>query len=233
MFQLNYQENGFCTGTLRLNESRWLRKFTNRPTVVSILPAFSKDRQAVEQFIIDVYAKSYGAQIGVHYPILMSVQNETGDILAALGFRYAWQDPLFLEQYLNAPVEQVLETPRFAITEIGNLASAGGGASLLLFAALSAYLEAKKQEYAVITSTDFLENRFRDMGLKPKRLAKADASLLLRKDENWGSYYDTQPRVLAGNVHQGYKRLQKVLGVTYKANKPQLITRLHYKDLQS
>jgi hypothetical protein len=233
MFQLDYQENGFCTGRLCLSESRLFSRMTARPTVVSIVPVFARDRQAVEDFIIDIYAKAYGAQIGVHYPVLMSVRDDSGDILAALGFRYAMQEPLFLEQYLSAPVEQVLDASRDYITEIGNLASAGGGASLFLFAALSAYLHSKKQQYAVITSTDFLEKRFCDMGLKPKRLAEADPALLLHKDENWGTYYDTHPRVLAGQVAQGYKRLQSVLGAHYTENTPRLIPRLHYKDERS
>lgn len=230
MFQLDYQENGFSTGQLRLNESRWFSRMTSRPTVVSIIPAFDRDREAVEDFIIDVYAQAYGAQIGVHYPILMSVRDDTGRILAALGFRYAVDEPLFLEQYLSASVEQVLDTSRTYITEIGNLASAGGGASLFLFAALSAYLHSKKQRYAVVTSTDFLEKRFRDMGLKPKWLADADPNLLLRKDENWGCYYDTHPHVLVGQIDQGYKRLQNVMGAHYTENVPRLIPRLHYKS---
>jgi hypothetical protein len=233
MFQLDYQENGFYTGRLCLNESRWFSRTTARPTVVSIVPAFAKDRQAVEDFIIGVYAKSYGAQIGVRYPVLMSVRDDTGKILAALGFRYAIQEPLFLEQYLPKPIEQVLDTPRSSITEVGNLASAGGGASLFVFAALSAYLHSKNQQYAVITSTDFLEKRFRDMGLKPKRLADADPALLLKKNENWGSYYEARPRVLSGQVDQGYKRLQSVLGAQYTENTPYLISRLHYKDERS
>ena len=74
MFQLDYQENGFCTGKLCMNESRWFSRMTSRPTVVSIVPAFSRGRQEVEDFIIGVYAKAYGAQIGVHYPVLMSVR---------------------------------------------------------------------------------------------------------------------------------------------------------------
>lgn len=233
MFQLDYQEDGFSTGKLYLNESRWFSRMTSRPTVVSIVPAFAQDRESVEDFITDIYAKSYSARIGVHYPVLMSVRNDAGCILAALGFRYAAQEPLFLEQYLSAPIEHILATPRDDITEIGNLASAGGGASLFLFAALSAYLHSKNQKYAVITSTDFLEKRFRDMGLKPRRLADANPDLLLRKNEDWGTYYDTHPRVLAGQIDQGYKRLQNVLGAHYTENVPRLLPRIHYRAEKS
>ena len=185
MFNLDYQEDGYSTGTLSLTEGAWMGRLNARPTVISIAPAFAKDSKAVEEFIIDTYAKAYGAKIGVHYPILMSVRDENGTILAALGFRYATGGDLFLEQYLTHPVEEILDTPRSTITEIGNLASSGGGASIFLFAALSAYLDGKGQTHAVITGTNFIEKRLRALGLKPICLAKANPDLLLRKDENW------------------------------------------------
>lgn len=230
MFLLDYQENGRHTGQLRMNESRWLSRLRSRPAVVSVYPAFARDRQIVEDFIIGIYARAYGARIGVHYPVLMSVRDEDGKILAALGFRYAAQEALFLEQYLAQPIEQVLQVPRCGVTEIGNLASDGGGASLFLFAALSAYLHHKNQTHAVVTGTQFLERRFHDLGLKPQRLAPADPARLLQKDENWGTYYDTDPHVMAGRVDEGYKRLQKVLGASYTETGPRLYTRLHYRD---
>lgn len=230
MLQLDYQENGQHTGLLYMPSSPWLSRLRARPAVVSIYPAFARDRDAVEDFIIGVYARAYGAQIRVHYPILMSVRDKAGDILAAVGFRYAGDETLFLEQYLKTPVEDVLQCPRSGIVEIGNLASQGGGASLFLFAALSAYLYHKDKAYAVVTSTRFLQQRFHDLGLKPRKLAAANPDLLLQKDENWGSYYATDPHVMAGRVDEGYKRLQNGLGARYIEDRPALTARLHYRD---
>ncbi len=227
MLHLDYQENGHTTGTLSLRNDLLLKRINTRPAVVSILPAFSKEREEVEKFITDIYEKSYDAKIGVHYPTLMSVKDNQGKILAALGFRNAVNGPLFLEQYLSHPIDEILDTPRSSITEIGNLASAGGGASLFLFAALSAYLHDKKQSHAVITGTKYIENRLRALGLKPTRLVKADPSFLLKSGEDWGSYYDTDPYVMAGQVAPGYERLQKALGATYT---PNLFCRLYYKE---
>lgn len=228
MLHLHYHENGLETGQLLMRKSRYLSHLSAQPSVISILPAFGKEREAVEEFITSIYAKSYGATIGVHYPILMSVRNVEGQILAAVGFRPAANEPLFLEQYLRQPVETVLNTPRERIVEIGNLASDGGGASLYLFAALSVYLHNKGFEKAVMTGTNFLQKRFHAMGLKLTRHVAADASLLLQKDEDWGSYYDTQPHVLSGSIEKGYKNLQAMLGVEYH-NSPALFSRLHYK----
>lgn len=233
MLNLAYNENGLQTGQLSFRKDGILSALRAKPSTVSIIPAFSKDREAVENFIIDIYAKAYGAHIHVHYPILMSVRDEAGQILAATGFRAATYEPLFLEQYLSAPIEQVLQCPRAQIVEIGNLASYGGGASLYLFAALAAYLNYKGFTQAVVTSTDFLERRFRLMGLQPKRQAKADPALLLHDGENWGTYYNTQPHVISGSVAQGYKRLQKQLGAEYTDCRPRLLPRLHFKGDQA
>lgn len=233
MLNLAYSENGLQTGQLSFKKDSLLSGLRAKASTVSIVPAFSKDREAVEKFITDIYARAYGTRIHVHYPVLMSVRDEAGNILAATGFRPASDEPLFLEQYLNAPVQDVLKTPRAQIVEIGNLASDGGGASLYLFAALAAYLNYKGFSQAVVTSTDFLERRLGQMGLQPKRHAKADPALLLSEGENWGSYYETQPHVISGSVAQGYKRLQRQLGAEYTDCRPRLFPRLHYKGDQS
>lgn len=230
MLNLSYNENGLQTGQLSFKKDGLLGSLRAKPSLVSIVPFSSKDRTAVEHFITRIYADAYDAKIHVHYPILMSVRDEDGQILAATGFRPAVDAPLFLEQYLKAPIQNILKTPRTQIVEIGNLASDGGGASLYLFAALAAYLNFKGFSQAVVTSTDFLERRFHQMGLRPNRHAKADPALLLSAGEDWGCYYDTQPHVISGSVAQGYRRLQRQLGAEYKDCRPRLFPRLHYKD---
>ena len=91
---LDYHENGLVTGQLSLDGGSWLKRMAARPRVISIMPAFTDERRKVEDFIIEVYNRSYGAKIGVHYPILMSVRDDQNNILAALGFRYADHAPL-------------------------------------------------------------------------------------------------------------------------------------------
>lgn len=232
MLNLAYSENGIQTARLSFKEDSILGRIRARASLVSIVPAFSKDRKSVEDFIMNVYSSAYGARIHIHYPVLMSVRDEDGKILAATGFRAAADEPLFLEQYLKAPIEDVLKAPREQIVEIGNLASDGGGVSLYLFAALAAYLNNKGFRHAVVTSTDFLERRFLQMGLQPKRHAKANPSLLLSEGENWGRYYDTQPHVISGSVYQGYQCLQKKLGAEYIDHSSSLYTRLHYREAE-
>jgi hypothetical protein len=106
-------------------------------------------RAAAEGFIAAAYARAYGGVIRTHYPLLLAVSNGEGVVRAAAGVRLAADAPLFLEQYLDAPVEAVASTAlgrvvsRRSIGEIGNFASDHCAASARLFLALAAHLPVK------------------------------------------------------------------------------------------
>ncbi len=230
MLKLSYQENDINTANLYLQQSQVERISKLLPSVVSITGLFAPERKRVESFIKQVYAKSYGADISVDYPMLMSVQNTEGKILATVGFRYAEKESLFLENYTEKPIEEVLKTKRSRIVEIGNLASDGKGASIFLFAALSSYLNSKSIEYASITGTDYLHSYFSKIGLSPQKICEAHLQPVQDGGQDWGTYYDTQPRVLVGSVENGVKRLKRLLGAEFEDCRPRLLPRLHYKD---
>lgn len=226
---VSYRESGQPAGQLRLMPGCWRGLPQARPATITVLTAASGERRAVETFIERIYREIYGARIRVDYPVLMSVRSEKGEILAAVGFRYAGAEPLFLEQYLDAPAEALVGVPRDGIVEIGNLASGGGGASLFLFAALAAYLQHRGAAVALITGTALIEKRLRQIGLVAQHLGPADPARLLDKRMDWGRYYDARPNVLAGRVAEGYGRLQALLGVEYSCARPPLLSRLHYR----
>ena len=82
-------------------------------------------RQEVESFIINGYKKAFDAKISVTMPYLLAVKK--GKLKAVLGIRSA-NHPLFIEQYLQGPIEQLLRAhninaKRREIAEIGNLYS--------------------------------------------------------------------------------------------------------------
>jgi hypothetical protein len=222
MLQLNYNENGNPSARLRLQKNGFLSRVPMHACAISILNGSARERAEVEDFIAGIYAHTYEAEISVHYDMLMSVRDDHGDIVAALGFRSAGHGPLFLEQYLRRPINSVLGIPRHQIAEIGNLASNGSGASSFLFTALSAYLHHGGFKQAVVTGTASLEKRFLKMGLEPVRHALADPALLECGNTRWGRYYDTCPHVLSGSVTLGYLRLQSLFGAEYNHMRPRL-----------
>ena len=90
--------------------------------------------------------RAFGGKLHSHYPILMSVRNKEGEILAASGFRYADGERLFLENYLDSSVEDELQKrfgkiSRNDVVEIGNLVSSDNdkarGVAFFLFRAMA------------------------------------------------------------------------------------------------
>lgn len=206
---------------LTLDRDRMRRYSQLEPKLVSVVSHDGPERQRVEHFIKHVYASSYQATIQVRYPLLMSVQDGAGNILAAVGFRPAALHALFLEQYLLAPVELLLTTPeratgRSGIVEVGNLASQGKGASLYLFTALAAYLRQNGYQWVVVTATRSLHQHFRRLGLQPQILGKATREKLAMHGEHWGSYYETDPVILAGTLDAACEHLTQVFQMEYK-----------------
>lgn len=204
--------------------ARQLKRFSSlAPKLIRITNCRSAGRPDIESFIDRIYRRCYGAEIQAHYATILSVHGEDNTILGALGFRFARQGRLFLEQYLDAPVEEVLcnaynePVDRNTVTEVGNLASLGGGASIFLFTALNAYLEQLEMKFSVITGTTPLRRYFGALGFTVQDLARADQSRLSGNGASWGRYYDKDPRVIAGNVGQALSCLQKRLHVTLSA----------------
>jgi hypothetical protein len=166
---------------------------------------------AAEQFVHSCFKRHYGAEISHFMPLLMSLSDQHNELKAVLGFCYGEHNPLFLENYLDLPVEQVLASKlkrpvdRSRLVEVGNLAvnSAGGGRWLIT--ALTAYLSTTGCEWALFTIGPVLHNAFSRLGLQLIDLAPARCeSLPLGERAHWGSYYKQKPRVMAGNIAQGY-----------------------------
>ncbi len=198
------------------------RKATSRLTCterykLEVLEVGDCGRHEVEQFIHDCYAFAYNAELKSYLPKIMSLRNERGEISAALGYRKAGSDKLFLENYLQGPVENYLETiaghpvNREDIIEVGNLASASAGGNRLLITALTGFLKGKRAKWVVFTATPALLNSFSRMGLHPYALSLADKAAVGSQADDWGSYYDQAPVVVAGNVMQAFAALEKML----------------------
>ena len=192
------------------------------------------ERRRVEAFIEAGYLQAYGSHIGRHYPTLMSVQDADGTIYAVVGFRLAGDEPLFLEQYLDGPIEDVLSeaigatVTRPEIVEIGNLASNGRGATLFLFVAMARHLMALGANFAVATATEELRGVFRKAGLGALHLATADPDRLIDHGVSWGDYYRTRPAVLAGSIQASAAPLTRFAETTPIARA--VGTRLHFRS---
>ena len=102
--------------------------------------------EAVKAFIADRFAEQHGAQPCMNYDHWHVVHAQGEQPMAALAVRPASDQALFLETYLNAPIEQAVSgvlgytVPRDAIVEIGCLAALPTSAMLTLWNATAGSL---------------------------------------------------------------------------------------------
>lgn len=185
------------------------------PTFVEICGRSDPHRPETEQFIRRCFERGYGAHIRQFMPVLMSLHDDSGALLGALGLRSAHDESLFLEHYLDRPVEQALASrinrpvDRSAVTEVGNLAVAAPGGGRWLITALTAYLFAARRTWVVFTIGPVLNNTFQRMGIDLVDLGPAEPDRLSASERAcWGRYYEQKPRVMAGRVAHGYRVLQ-------------------------
>ena len=174
------------------------------------------DDQQAKNFIRQRFADVYGARIAHFLPQLLTLRDDNQQIHAALGLNRAADGHLFLERYLSLPIEQALspyldsKPGRQGIVEVGNLAVADRGASRSLIAALSAYLFARKLQWAVFTIGPLLINSFRRLGIELIDLGAANIDCLsLEEQADWGNYYTHGPRVMVTSVSQTYQSLKQ------------------------
>ena len=173
--------------------------------------ADSARRTEAERFVRDVFHRRYGARISVFAPCLLMLE-QAGHPVAVAGWRGAAAEPLFLENYLDAPIETILhaqtgqELRREQIVEVGNLASEKAGGSLQVILHLARALVEAGHEWVVFTATQEVIGIFAKLGLPLLALAKADPTRLGAAAADWGSYYESAPVVVAGRIRLALER---------------------------
>jgi hypothetical protein len=167
-------------------------------------------RSELEDYIARRYARRHQAAIE-HYLAHLLALKKGLRIYAALGLNSAHHQDLFLEVYLDKPVEQVISqqlcTPvdRAGIIEIGNLAASQRSASTLLFTLLSALLDQAGYRWIVFTATPYVQALVAGMGFSLHAIGEAKPERINTAD-NWGSYYETRPQVMVGCIDETMRK---------------------------
>lgn len=161
-------------------------------------------RGEVEDFIAAVFKQTYGANVTQFMPELVALRDNHGVLMAAFGMRKAAKEQLFLEQYLDMPIE-VLMTERLGktitrdeITCIGNLAVANPRNAGVLIAHVIQHSLDLGIRWGVATAHHRLQNGLIKGGRDIYPLHLADKTRLSKAEQAvWGSYYDHMPQVVA------------------------------------
>ncbi len=178
------------------------------------------ERAALEAFIAGVFQRKHDARLETFCDVLMGFRAPDGAWVAAVGFTPLACRQAFLEQYLDAPVEQIAQTrqharsdspvrlSRWEMVEVGNLASEWSGVSRALIVRMTQYLHLRGFRWVVFTATRCLSNAFDRLAFHPVALADADAHRLQGAGGNWGRYFKSQPRVMLGDISTAFAQLR-------------------------
>ena len=209
--------------------------FENAPVVGDpvMRPVTNGDllRPKLEHFISSTYKNIFNATLKSFLPNLVAATSEDDKITAAFGYCDAAQGPLFLECYLERPIEDLLceslgyAVKRQQIVEVGNLSIAKCANSVKALRDIASYLQSLGYDWIVCTATRYLRVLFLKSGSRPISIAQASSSNVVSDGTDWGNYYVTIPEILVGNISQSISLIEKKLTTGRKPSihKPNLI----------
>lgn len=177
-------------------------------------------RPQVEDFIKNIFRKHHGAELTHFAPSLLAIFNQENEVDAALGFRLAREEPLFLELYLDQSIESLVSNyigkniERNSIGETGNLASSDAKSCKTLFAYTADYLHQQGIEWFVSTGTGVMRVVYRRLGIKAHIIHNVEKSRLGNEQHSWGSFYEDKPKIILINVAQARQRFMELKAQT-------------------
>lgn len=191
------------TGALRRSPHR-----CRRHTLVT----YERDhprRTTVEDFVRHAFALKHGARIRSFMPTLFALEGSEQRVCGVAGIRSADAEPLFLERYLPRPIELVLSdrtgapVKREQIVEVGNLASLSCRAAFHLVALLPRLLNERGHLWVTFTATDVVRDILGQFKAPIMDLSSATADKVAGLGDDWGRYYESDPRVMAAWLPHG------------------------------
>lgn len=167
--------------------------------------------------VAETFSNSYGAHIKSFMPHFIKVSDKEHNLRTLIGYRDAANEKLFLEVYLDEPIEAAIsrylghKVERSSIVEMGNLADVSPGDARMGIIAATAFLYTCGYRWVAFTGVTRLRNGFRKLGMDVKELMVADESRLSEEQQaDWGTYYHGRPVVCFGDIKQGHDNLQEL-----------------------
>jgi hypothetical protein len=164
-------------------------------------------RELLEDSVRARYADVHGARIDSMHDVLIGLASPEQGLIGVIGTSPAAEHGhLFLEHYLDAPVQDVLSqrvghVERRALGEVGGLVANRPGAGRWMFSTMSAYLHGSGIQWALFTATAAVRASLARVGVRLVELAPARAERV-PCCERWGRYYEADPRVCAARIEQ-------------------------------
>lgn len=188
----------------QLREFAQAKRYQVNEITAHVVPVTATCRLEVERFIAAVFHQVYGATITHFMPELVALRDQHGILVAAFGLRHATDEHLFLEQYIDEPIEVLMRrqlgraVTRQDITCIGNLAVANPRNAGVLIAHIIQHSLEIGIAWGVATAHHSLQNGLIKAGRDITPLATAHPDRLAPEEAaRWGSYYRHTPQIVA------------------------------------
>lgn len=171
----------------------------------------SSGRPEAEAFVARAFSAKHGACIQSFMPELVSFRDSRGRLRGVVGLRSAAREPLFLEQYLDLPVESAIAVRagvapgRGEIVEVGNLAGRHCRDAVGIVATLPEFLLERGYRWIVFTATVTVQQIVQRFGAPLTELGRAERGRVRAGSDDWGRYYAADPRVFAGRLADSHR----------------------------
>lgn len=184
-----------------------VQKQTRVKTCLKVVNKSVSQRKVVEDFIKSQYRHHFEANLLTFFPAILTVHcQQSQKLLGALGLRYADQSQLFSEQYLSAPIEQLIaakthsQVERDDIIELGHFALLKPRYLTPVINALAGFIKQLDSQWAIYTLSTPIKKIFDKLAIETTYLAAAEACQLKGDTNLWGHYYKQQPAVYYSHV---------------------------------
>ena len=172
-------------------------------------------RKEVENFVSQSYKQHFGANLKSFFPEILCVREiNSGKLIGAVGFRFAHQQKLFSECYLQKPVEQLIACheikpiERKKILELGNFAVENSKHIKTVITLASRIIKNSQADWTVYTLTLPIKFHFKKLDIELNSLGLADISAVNGAAADWGSYYSYRPTVYYSSVQNNMNEQQ-------------------------
>lgn len=166
------------------------------------------------EFAREQFKRRFSTRLENFYPSILGCWSD-GEIQGVVGIRAAVDGPLFLEQYLEQPIEEYLGHSRDYAVEVGGFAAANRLVAFSLMRETGRYLLESGFKTVVCTANDPVRACLRRLKITHTQIGEASAAKLGQlgeSQEEWGSYYESCPLVLAGDISTGVEAMQTLVG---------------------
>ena len=185
---------------------------SNKALSIEVVGENHLQRKLVEAFITKQYEKYFNVTKYEYMPVILACFFE-GNLSATMGFRAAADKKLFLEQYIDEPIEYYMsqwagqDVQRNHIIEVGSLAILNSSMGQYVIPKLVETLFQQEFEWVSFTATNTLMQFMKSLGIQLHSISKADPNRLKQGDRNWGTYYNTNPQIIIGRTSDAYRQI--------------------------